>query len=134
MISAPASYAPRCLPLRMPRVCVAITGADANDMIEKAEMLSRDNSFIEFRLDYVSQPAGAIPKIKKFFEMHQHVVAVATCRRAENGGKFKGSLASQLDILGKAASAGCQIVDLELQSALKCKADALQKLRVRAGP
>ena len=132
MISAPASYAPRFLPLRMPRVCVAITGTDANDMIEKAESLARDNSFIEFRLDYVSQPVAAIPKVKKFFEMHQHVVAIATCRRAENGGKFKGSLAAQLDILGKAAGAGCQIIDLELQSALKCKADALQKLRTRA--
>ena len=132
MISAPASYAPRFLPLRMPRVCVAITGTDANDMIEKAESLARDNSFIEFRLDYVSQPFAAIPKVKKFFEMHQHVVAIATCRRAENGGKFKGSLAAQLDILGKAAAAGCQIIDLELQSALKCKADALQKLRTRA--
>jgi len=132
MISAPASYAPRFLPLRMPRVCVAITGTDANDMIEKAESLARDNSFIEFRLDYVSQPVAAIPKVKKFFEMHQHVVAIATCRRAENGGKFKGSLAAQLDILGKAAAAGCQIIDLELQSALKCKADALQKLRTRA--
>jgi len=132
MISAPASYAPRFLPLRMPRVCVAITGTVANDMIEKAESLARDNSFIEFRLDYVSQPVAAIPKVKKFFEMHQHVVAIATCRRAENGGKFKGSLAAQLDILGKAAAAGCQIIDLELQSALKCKADALQKLRTRA--
>jgi len=132
MISAPASYAPRFLPLRMPRVCVAITGTDANDMIEKAESLARDNSFIEFRLDYVSQPVAAIPKVKKFFEMHQHVVAIATSRRAENGGKFKGSLAAQLDILGKAAGAGCQIIDLELQSALKCKADALQKLRTRA--
>ena len=132
MISAPASYAPRFLPLRMPRVCVAITGTDANDMIEKAESLARDNSFIEFRLDYVSQPVAAIPKVKKFFEMHQHVVAIATCRRAENGGKFKGSLTAQLDILGKAAGAGCQIIDLELQSALKCKADALQKLRTRA--
>jgi 3-dehydroquinate dehydratase / shikimate dehydrogenase len=116
----------------MPRVCVAITGTDANDMIEKAEALSRDNSFIEFRLDYISQPAAAIGKVKKFFEMHQHVTAIATCRRAENGGKFKGSLASQIDILTKAAAAGCQIIDLELQSALKCKADALQKMRGKA--
>ena len=42
MISAPATYAPRFIPLRMPRVCIAITGNDANDMIEKAESLARD--------------------------------------------------------------------------------------------
>src|SRR5690348_9234309 len=133
MISAPVSYVPRFLPLRMPRICIAIIGSDANDMIEKAETLARDNSFIEFRLDYISQPAAAIPKLKKFLEMHQHLVVVATCRRAENGGKFKGSLASQLDILGKAAAAGCQLVDVELQSALKLKPDALKKLRSRSG-
>lgn len=133
MISAPVSYVPRFLPLRMPRVCIAITGNDAGDMIEKAETLARDNSFIEFRLDYISQPSAAIPKLKKFLELHQHLVVVATCRRAENGGKFKGSLASQIDVLGKAAAAGCQLVDIELQSALKLKPDALKKLRSRAG-
>ena len=49
-----------------------------------------------------------------------------------NGGKFKGSLASQLDVLAKARAAGCQIVDLELQSALKSKPAALARLRSRA--
>lgn len=132
MTSAPASYMPRFLPLRMPRVCVAITGTDANDLVEKAESVVRDNSFLEFRLDYVSQPAAGVAKVKKFLEMNQHVVVIATCRRAENGGKFRGSLASQLDVLGKAAAAGCQIVDLEWQSAQKAKPDALKKLRGRA--
>ena len=112
MISAPAQLRTAISTLySMPRVCVAITGTDANDMIEKAESLARDNSFIEFRLDYVSQPvAGDARKSRNSSRCTQHVVAIATCRRAENGGKFKGSLAAQLDILGKAAGAGCQII------------------------
>ena len=50
-----------------------------------------------------------------------------------SGGKFRGSIASQLDILGKAVAAGCQLVDLELQTAAKCKPAQLQKLRARSG-
>ena len=61
------------------------------------------------------------------------VTAIGTCRRAENGGKFKGSLASQLEVLTKANAAGCPIVDLEIESALKSKRDAIARLRGRAG-
>src|SRR5262249_32835846 len=102
-------------------------------MVEKAESLARDNSFLEFRLDYLSRPGLAIPKIKRFTEYHPHIVCIATCRRAASGGRFRGSVASQLDILGKAAAAGCQLVDIELQSAQRVKAQQLQRLRSRVG-
>jgi 3-dehydroquinate dehydratase / shikimate dehydrogenase len=131
MNSAP-SYAPRLLPLRLPRVCVAVTGSDPNEMVEKAELLVRDNSFLEFRLDYLSKPGLALPRIKRFMESHSGTVVIATCRRVASGGKFRGSIASQLDVLGKATAAGCQLVDVELQTANKCKPEQLQKLRARA--
>src|SRR5713101_8431422 len=130
--AAPNSYISRLLPLRLPRVCVAVIGSDPTDMVEKAEALIRDNTFLEFRLDYLSRPALALPKIKRFIEYHPHVVAVATCRRVASGGKFRGSVASQLDLLAKASSAGCQLLDVELQTATKCKPQQLQKLRSRA--
>ena len=126
------SPVPRLLPLRLPRVCVAVTGPDAADMIEKAEMLVRDNSFLEFRLDYLSKPALALPKVKRFIEAHPGTVVIATCRRVAGGGKFRGSLASQLNVLGKTAAAGCQLLDVELQTATRCKPEQLQKLRNRA--
>jgi 3-dehydroquinate dehydratase/shikimate dehydrogenase len=121
------------LPLRLPRLCVAVIGSEPNAMVEKAETLVRDNSFMEFRLDYLSKPGLAFPRIKRFLESHPGTVVIATCRRAANGGKFRGSIASQLDILGKAAAAGCQLLDLELQTASKCKPAQLQKLRSRSG-
>ena len=126
------TYTPRLLPLRLPRVCVAVIGSDPNEMAEKAEALVRDNSFLEFRLDYLSKPGLAMPRIKRFLETYPGTVLIATCRRAVSGGKFRGSIASQLDILGKAAAAGCQLVDVELQTANKCKPEQLQKLRSRA--
>jgi 3-dehydroquinate dehydratase / shikimate dehydrogenase len=132
-MSSASPYTPRLLPLRLPRVCVAVTGSDPNELADKAELLARDNPFIEFRLDYLSKPALALPRIKRFIESHPGVVVIATCRRVASGGKFRGSIASQLEVLGKAATAGCQLVDVELQTATKCKPDQLKRLRAKAG-
>ncbi len=127
-----SNITPRFIPLRLPKVCLALTGNSADEMLETAEAMARDNPFLEFRLDYLKQPTTALAKIRRFLETHQYVTAIATCRRAGNGGNFKGSLAGQLDVLAKAGAAGCQLIDLELESGLKCKPDALAKLRARA--
>ena len=132
MTAAPNQFVARLRPLRLPRVCVAVTASDPIELIDKAEALVRDNTFLEFRLDYLAKPALALARIKQFTEYHPHVSTIATCRRVANGGKFRGSLASQLDILTKAAAAGCQLVDIELQSALRCKRAQLERLRTRA--
>ncbi|HEX3738996.1 MAG TPA: shikimate dehydrogenase [Terriglobales bacterium] len=131
-MNAAPSFPPRLLPLRLPRVCAAITGNDANEMAEKAESLVRDNPFLEFRLDYLSKPGLALPRIKRFIETHPGIMVIATCRRVANGGKFRGTIASQLDILSRAAAIGCQLLDIELQTASKCKPAQLQKLRSKA--
>jgi 3-dehydroquinate dehydratase / shikimate dehydrogenase len=126
------NFASRIIPLRLPRVCVPVTGSDGTDLVDKAEALVRDNTFLEFRLDYLSHPAQALPKIKRFTEYHPQVVVIATCRRAAGGGRFRGSLGTQLEILNKAASAGCQLLDIELQSASQSKSGQLQRLRAKA--
>ena len=132
-MTAPANnYPARLLPGRLPRLCVAVIGSDANDLMEKAESLARDNSFLELRLDYLPQPALALPRIKRFIQYNPHFVLIATCRRAVNGGKFRGSAASQLDLLSKAAAAGCQLLDVELETASSVKPEQLAKLRSRA--
>jgi 3-dehydroquinate dehydratase / shikimate dehydrogenase len=133
VLAFPSIPAPRFLPQRLPKVCLALVGDTVEDMVASAESMARDNPFIEFRLDYLKQPLASLPKIHRFLETHQYVIAIGTCRRVENGGKFKGSLAAQLEVLTKAHAAGCQIVDLELQSAVKAKPEAIARLRSRAG-
>ncbi len=127
------TFPPRLLPLRLPRVCLAVSADTPDEMLEIAEVMARDNPFIEFRFDYLKQPLAAMMKVRRFLETHQYVTAIGTCRRAANGGKFKGSLPSQLAVLNKAHAAGCQIVDVELESALKTKPDVLARLRKSAG-
>jgi 3-dehydroquinate dehydratase/shikimate dehydrogenase len=102
-------------------------------MIERAESLVRDNQLIELRLDYLSQPQAALPKLKNFLELHPEATFIATCRRAANGGKFKGSVAAEVAILRKAAESGFQLADLELQSAQALKAADLKDLYDRIG-
>jgi 3-dehydroquinate dehydratase / shikimate dehydrogenase len=125
-------YASRLLHLRLPKVCVAVTGANAEEMVGKAEAIGRENPFIELRLDYLPRPNLALPKIKEFTETHPYVAVIATCRRQASGGKFRGPIASQIELLGKAAEAGCQLVDIEIQTAVRLKPAQLEKLRSKA--
>src|SRR5258707_2715050 len=53
----------------------------------------------------------AIKPLQEFLDYHPHVYAIATCRRVANGGKFRGPIAGELDILAKAAEVGCQLVE-----------------------
>jgi 3-dehydroquinate dehydratase/shikimate dehydrogenase len=127
------SFAPRLVPARLPKVCLAVSAESVDDLLGTAAAMVQDNPFIELRLDHLKQPQAAIGKIRQFLETHQYVTAIATCRRAAAGGKFKGSLASQMGILMKAAAAGCQLVDMELESARKAKAKDLARLHEIAG-
>ena len=86
-------------------------------MIDKALEAVRENTFLEFRLDYLPNPLAALPKIKQLLSDRTEVTAIATCRRAATGGKFKGTIAAELEVLAKAAAAGCQLVDVEIQTA-----------------
>ena len=126
------TFVPRIRPHELPKVCVVVIGHTPAEMVEKAEALVRDNPFVEFRLDYLSKPLAAMKPLQDFLDYHPHVYAIATCRRVANGGKFRGSIATELDILSKAAEAGCQLMDLELETALKTKPLQLKKLRERA--
>ena len=124
-----SSFAPRFLPARLPRVCVAIAASNPAEMVQKADIAVRDNPFIEFRLDYLPNPSLGLAKLKTFVEFHPEALIVATCRRAVNGGKFKGSIASEIDLLVKAANLGCHLVDVELETAAQLKPSDFNRLR-----
>jgi len=127
-LPAPAPAAPR---LRLPKLCVALQGATPAELLGRAEAALKDTRFFEFRLDLLTKPAAALPALKSFLSAHRDVIAIATCRRKENGGHFAGSLTSELDVLAKASGAGCLIVDLEVESAEH--ATRPQLARFRAG-
>jgi 3-dehydroquinate dehydratase/shikimate dehydrogenase len=111
------------------RVCVAIVGNSPAEMIEKATAVVKETPFLEFRLDYLDKPLLALPKLRQFFTDNTAANAIATCRRAANGGRFSGTLSAEAEILSKAAETGFRLVDLELESAESLKKPGVQKLR-----
>src|ERR1039457_4772245 len=123
------SLAPQLLRSRLTKVCVPIIGSTSAEMIEKATSVVKETPFLEFRLDYLEKPLLALPKLKQFFAANTAATAIATCRRAANGGKFAGNVAAEVEVLSKAAAAGFHLVDLELESAQALKKADLQHLR-----
>jgi 3-dehydroquinate dehydratase/shikimate dehydrogenase len=121
--------AERRKPLRLPKICVAIQASSAAEMMARAETALKDANFLEFRLDSLPHPTDIIPKLKKFFAEHTGVTAIATCRRKANTGGFAGSLDEELEILLKAARAGCRVADLEVESAEEVTPAQFEKLR-----
>ena len=114
---------------RIGKICVAITGATPDEMIEKAVTVLKETNFLEFRLDYLAKPAAALPQFKQFIAENGAATIVATCRCKENGGRFAGSITAAFDILLKAAEAGFQIVDIELEAIEKLPKATMAKLR-----
>ena len=123
------SVAPQFLRSRIGKVCVAIIGSTAAEMLEKASAVVKETPFLEFRLDYLDKPLLALPKFKHFFQDNTAATGIATCRRTANSGKFSGNVAAEIEVLSKAAAAGFHIVDVELESVEAMKKGELQKLR-----
>ncbi|WP_263408402.1 shikimate dehydrogenase [Terriglobus tenax] len=129
MTSSTPTLALQSLRSRLGRVCVALQGASPAELFEKAEAAVPEHTFLEFRLDSLPNPAAALPRLKAFLESNPIVTAITTCRRKPNGGGFTGNLAAELEILTKAAAAGSQLIDLEIESAEVMKPADLEKLR-----
>jgi len=129
-IPAAAAVVPR---LRVSKLCVSVEGATPAELIARADSAVKDSLFIEFRLDFLPKPAAALPDLDAFLTRRRDVTAIATCRRKSFGGHFTGSLNSELEILQKAAAAGCHIVDLEVESAGQATKPQLAKFRAALG-
>jgi 3-dehydroquinate dehydratase/shikimate dehydrogenase len=89
------------------------------------------NCFLEFRTDYLPDPAQAIEVIRKFRRKYPDAVVLATCRRKQNRGGFSGSVANQIAVLKACAETGASIVDVEIETA-ECGETALAGLRETA--
>jgi 3-dehydroquinate dehydratase/shikimate dehydrogenase len=126
---APAPPLPRMRLTNLGKLCVAIQASSPEELIERAASALTDSRFLEFRLDSLAKPASALPKVKQFLAAHRDTTVLATCRRKQFGGLFTGSLKTELEVLLAAAEAGCQIVDLEVESAEEAAPRQLDQLR-----
>ncbi len=99
-------------------ICVALGSATPRQLVALAcREAERGEEFFEFRLDLLGEPRTGAGAIREFLAAHGECVVVATCRRREAGGQFRGGVAEQLEILQEAARAGARFVDVEVETA-----------------
>lgn len=120
--------ASRLLRSRLGSVCAAITGSSPEELCGRALEVLSETSFLEFRLDYLADPSGNLIVFKEFLAAHRSATIVATCRPQSFGGRFQGTAQQALAILVRAAEAGFQLVDVDLQAAEALGAEALERL------
>ncbi len=87
--------------------------------------------FLEFRLDFLNQPARGANAIRGFLEAFPECIVLATCRRHQNHGRFNGSIEEQLALLELAIDNGAQAIDIEIETA-EAAVERLQQMRGRA--
>jgi 3-dehydroquinate dehydratase / shikimate dehydrogenase len=110
------------IPKSLPRICVALGLPDAAALIHAAELEIRDgNTFLEFRLDHLSNPESGIEIIARCVDQYPDVHILATCRHKANHGGYGGSIDKQINLLIRAAEAGASLLDLEIESAEPAK-------------
>jgi len=102
----------------LPRICIALGLPDVPRLLEQARREAEaGENFLEFRLDYLPDPAQGARAIAGFVESYPSCTILATCRRHQNHGKFNGSMEDQFRILSLAIRSGARAVDVEIETA-----------------
>ena len=83
----------------------------------------------ELRLDYLQDFAQFESRLHQMLARLHFPQTIATCRMAAVGGMMQGTLADQAKILTAAVRAGCQWVDIEVESVQKGGVALLRELR-----
>lgn len=91
----------------------------------------RETPTIEVRLDWLrsdSERARFLRWLRK--NRSRRAVLIATCRRREGGGLFRGNMQSELYWLAQARDAGCLWCDLEIETLRKLPSQSLRSFSV----
>lgn len=105
--------------LDLPKVCIAMGFPDVDRLLDHAhrEVVNGGEKFLEFRLDFLRDPASGVAAIRGFLDKHPDCAVMATCRRHQNHGKFNGSIEEQIKLLEASIQAGARAVDVEIETA-----------------
>jgi 3-dehydroquinate dehydratase/shikimate dehydrogenase len=116
----------------LPKFCIALGLPDPGQLLTHARKEAEAGErFLEFRLDYLTNPHAGIQTIAQFLSEFPDATLLATCRRHQNGGRYNGSVEEEIRILEASLDAGAKAVDIEVESAEHVNAK-LEGLRSRA--
>jgi len=110
------------------KICAVVAAEHPGSMWTQLERALPQTRTVELRLDWLSTEREIHTFLGQLANKPPRATLIATCRRVEAGGRFHGTIASQLLILAEAIRAGCDWYDLEIESASKCAPELLDVL------
>jgi 3-dehydroquinate dehydratase / shikimate dehydrogenase len=112
-------------------VCAVVAASDADSLwAQLGRALGRSHT-IELRLDWLSSDREIdrfLRRLGKNRAARMGATLIATCRRREAGGRYRGTIAKQLVHLADAVRAGCAWYDLEIETARQCPSKLIDVL------
>ena len=112
-----------------PSIFVSLAAANLAAMEAQAGRVSGSPVGYELRLDYLREFSNLESHLHQFLLGLHHPQTIATCRRTEAGGQFEGGVNQQVALLQAAVRAGCQWVDLEVESVDRAGATVLRQFQ-----
>jgi 3-dehydroquinate dehydratase/shikimate dehydrogenase len=80
-------------------------------------------------MDFLQDVSDLEARLRQMLQRLHSPQVIATCRRAAAGGVFRGTVEQQTEILAAAVRAGCQWVDLEIESVSHAGSIVLHQFR-----
>ncbi len=112
-----------------PKYFVTLAAATLGGMESQAERVDRSPVGFEFRLDHLKESDNLEHRLRQLATRLHFPQMIATCRRQTAGGLFRGTVGEQVEILLSAVRAGCQWVDLEVESLDRLRLETLLEFR-----
>jgi 3-dehydroquinate dehydratase / shikimate dehydrogenase len=110
------------------KVCAVVAASGAAAMRRQLESSLRFTRTIELRLDWLLNDAEIAKFLKDLAPRSGQATLIATCRRRQAGGRYRGTIAKQLVHLAEAIRAGCQWYDFEIEALRKCPQELIEVL------
>src|SRR4029077_1349707 len=110
------------------RICAVVAARDAQSMWHQLELGLSQSRFVELRLDWLADDHEITWFLEMLAAKRPKATLIATCRRIEGGGNYRGTVAKQLVHLADAIRAGCSWYDLEIETVSACPLELLRVL------
>ena len=98
------------------KICAVVAATDAGSMWKQFGRALRNTGTVEFRLDWLADDREIAIFLRRLAAGYPRATLIATCRRREAGGRYKGTVAKQLFYLAEAIRAGCSWYDLDIET------------------
>jgi len=102
------------------KTCAVVAAPNARSMRGQLARALWDTRTVELRLDWLSDDAEIDRFLRFLAAKRPKATLLATCRRVEAGGRYRGTIAKQLIHLAEAVRAGCEWYDIEIETLRKC--------------